>query len=149
MRRLLAAALLLGGLLLAGCTASTPHPATTSAGLITPLSITRFGGMIGQWQSLSIAADGSWVYTTDPKAGITKQGRLTPVQLTTLVKLLIDPALVTVLANPPTDAPIICTNGQQYRLQVGTSDTFSFVDCGSLPPPVEAVMQELFADTPL
>jgi hypothetical protein len=148
MRRLFAAALLLGGLLVAGCTASTPHPATTSAGLITPLSITRFGGMIGQWQSLSIAADGSWVYT-DPNAGTTTRGQLTPAQLSALVRLLTDPALVTALSTHPTGAPIVCTDGPEYTLQFGTTDTFTFLDCGGIPPPVLAVIQELTADTPL
>jgi hypothetical protein len=150
MRRLLAVALLLGGLLLAGCSAATPHPTTTSAsaGLITPLSIGRSGGIAGQRQSLSIAADGSWIYT-DAKTGTSTRGQLTSAQSSALVTLLTDPALITVLSNHPTDAPIVCTDGLEYTLQFGSSDTFTFLDCGSLPPPVQAVIQELVADTPL
>src|SRR5262252_2392399 len=110
MRKLLAAALLLSGPLLVSCSTAAPQPAPTdtapassSAGLITPMSIGRWAGP-GVGQSLWIAADGSWLYT-DPKAGVSTRGHLTATQLTALVKLLTDPTLVTALSHPPTDAP--------------------------------------------
>jgi hypothetical protein len=154
MRKLFAAVLVAGALATAGCATAAPQPAptnaspvTSSVGLITPLVVGRWAGP-GAGQSLWIAADGSWLYT-DPKAGISTRGQLTPAQSSALVKLLTDPALVTALADPPSDAAISCPDGRAYTLRFGTSDTFSFLDCGSLPPAVEAVIQELMADTPL
>jgi hypothetical protein len=113
--------------------------------LITPLTVTRAGGIAGAQQSLSVSADGSWVYT-DAKTGQTTSGQLTAAQASALTTLLTDPKLTQLLSDhaTPTSA---CTDTFTYTLQFGTSDTFTFTDCGNLAPSVQAVIQALSDDT--
>ena len=136
---------------LAGCATASPAPVTPSAtasagGLITPVSVTRAGGLAGVRQTLSIAADGSWTFT-DAKSGQSSTGQLTSAQLTALVTLLTDPTLIQALSNHATPTGV-CNDGFQYTLQFGSSDTFTFADCGTMEPPVRAVIQALTDDTP-
>jgi hypothetical protein len=136
---------------LAGCATSpvpdvTPSATSSAGGLITPVSVTRAGGLAGVRQTLSIAADGSWSFT-DAKSGQSSTGQLSSAQLAALVRLLTDPTLIQALSNHSTPTGV-CNDGFQYTLQFGSSDTFTFADCGTMEPPVRAVIQALTDDTP-
>jgi hypothetical protein len=155
MRRMAVVVVLLGlGAVgaLAGCSTASPAPDVTpsatagAGGLITPVSVTRAGGLAGVRQTLNIAADGSWTFT-DVKSGKRSTGKLTGTQLSALVTLLTDPTLIQALSNHPTSTGV-CSDGFQYTLRFGSSDTFTFADCGAMEPPVHAVIQALTDDTP-
>jgi hypothetical protein len=153
MRKLFAAVLLTGALVLAGCSTASPTPTptpTTSApvaGLITPISVTRFGGIAGQHQSVSIQADGAWSFT-DSKTGQTSHGQLTAAQARALEATLTDPALTKALAYSSPTAIVACADGFEYMLQFSAIDTFTFFDCGQMDPALTAVITALKADTP-
>jgi hypothetical protein len=151
MRKLFATVLLTGALVLAGCSTATPTPTPTTsapvAGLITPISVTRFGGIAGQHQSVSIQADGAWSYT-DSKTGQTSHGQLTAAQASALEATLTAPALTKALASVNPTAIAQCADGFEYMLQFSAIDTFTFVDCGGMDPALTAVIAALKADTP-
>lgn len=153
MRRLIVLVITLAATALAACAPAAPNPAPTGStsgppggGLVTPVSITRTGGLAGVRQTVDISADGSWTYT-DARAGASTQGRLTPAQLSALVALLTDPKLIQALSDHATPTGV-CNDGFEYTLRFGSSDTFTFVDCGEMAPPVRAVIEAVTDDTP-
>ncbi len=148
MRKLVVAVVLLGGVALAGCStpASGPGPVPTGpsasdqvSGLITPISITRTGGIVGVRQSLDISADGSWVFT-DSKTRQSSRGAFTAAQLTTLNALLTDPKLIQQMTERSAPAGV-CADGFDYTIKFGAADSFSFSDCGDMQPAVAAVIR--------
>jgi hypothetical protein len=155
MRRagLVVAALLIG--LAGGC--ATPVPGTTSttsapgdtpaaANAVVPITIVRTGGIAGVNQTIAIATDGSWVYSTAQRGGATGQnqtGQLTPVQLTGLRAAVADPGFAGQLKL--TDKSQACADAFEYTVSVGDEKS-TFIDCNQSSRPLVSQALQIVTD---
>jgi len=99
--------------------------------------------MAGVRQTLTVTADGSWVYT-DAKTGSTERGMFTADQRAAVVQLLSNPAMVSQLAQRST--PSACNDGFIYTIAMG-AEQFTFADCGGNGLPKQLIAA-LSAATP-
>jgi hypothetical protein len=126
----------------------TGAPTSTDAapGLVTPIVVTRTGGIAGQSHTLDVAADGNWIYT--PGGQAPQRGQYTADQLTALRAALADPALLGALSRRPA-SDVRCADTFTYTFRFGLADTYTYDDCPGPPPaPVMALLAALHAGTP-
>ncbi len=151
MRRLVAVLAVLAGLVLAACSSPAPAPAptgssaSTDAGLITPISVSRTGGIAPRLDVFAVSADGTWTYTS---GGATpSRGRFTADQLSAITRAMTDPDLIEELTRAK-GSTVACADEFTYTFRFGTGDSFVFAGCPTTPPAVAALLSALGAGTP-
>jgi hypothetical protein len=116
--------------------ADPPSPAVT---------VVRTGGFAGVNETLTVAPDGSWLYT-DHRRNLTQAGTLTPAQRAQLRAAATDPALAAAFREPAGGG---CADGFQYAVTVGDLSG-SFDDCGGTDhAAIRAVIAAVTPATPL
>jgi hypothetical protein len=114
---------------------------------LTPLVVNRSGGLTGLMQEISIAADGSWIFT-DERTGRVDQGRLSAAQRQQLAKLTSDPGLALEARHEP--PPGLCADAFVYVVTVGEL-SFRYEQCGASSdrPRADALLNIVIDATPM
>jgi hypothetical protein len=122
-------------------------PAPGGAPLGGGITVTKSGGIAGVRQVLTIAPDGSWVFT-DQKGGKKQNGRLTGSQLQQLAQMVADPALIAELRVPARTG--VCNDAFMYAIAFREL-TYRFEQCGGPTnhPRTDAVLNLILASTPM
>jgi hypothetical protein len=151
------AALVVGGVAVAGCAGSSPVPAggvplvapAPSRPVRTPaLEVSREPAAAGTRQRLTIAPDGGWMFfpaSGSTYAGTLNAGRLTTAQHAELARLLAVPELAAEAADPAVGT---CPGRDRFVMTVaGTSATWT--DCLDGRPALAAVIMLIRTATPI
>ncbi len=98
-------------------------------------------------QQLTIAPDGSWVYT-DKRTNEIQQGKLTPAQRQDLAGLMANPALL--LEARATPAAGVCSDAFIYTVAIGEM-SMRYEQCGgpAKRPLTDAILTLVVDATPL
>jgi hypothetical protein len=130
----------------AGCARNqATTPASSPAQAMTPVTVTRTGGLPGVNDRVTVTADGGW--TATDRSGKTRTGRLSAGQLTRLTELS-GSGQFAAEATRPTQ-PVLCMDALAYTVAV-SGTTVSYVDCpDSTPPPTTASIVRLVSEAAL
>jgi hypothetical protein len=124
-----------------------PGPAPGGAPLGAGITVTKSGGIAGVRQVLTLAPDGSWVFT-DFKTAKKESGRLTGSQLQQLAQMVADPALIAELRVPARTG--VCNDAFMYAISIREL-TYRYKQCGGPTnhPRTDAVLNLILASTPM
>jgi hypothetical protein len=126
-----------------------PDPSTTVAQSKSSaaVTVTRTGGLLGVTQEVTIAPDGSWVFT-DKQTGMTERGQFTADQVRRLATLAADPALLAEARR--SIPPAQCADGYVYAVSA-RKVSFTFEECGDTAnrPLTTALLNLLLDATPM
>ncbi len=132
-----------------GSATSGEAPSGTTGGTTSApkVSIVRTGGIAGVRQQLTVAPDGSWVYT-DRRTDKVERGRLTEAQRLQLARIAADPALAQEARR--SDPPGPCADMFVYAMTIGDY-SYGYAPCGvgTRRPLTEQVLNLLSDATPL
>ena len=134
-------------LAIAGCGAPAgPAPVGgASAAHPYPLTITRTGGFAGVNESITLASDGGWSYTS-AKGKPAAQGTLAPADLAQVTQTVSNPAFGADVRAHKTGGT--CADGFTYSVSIGP-ETSTFEECGGTDRPLfSALVTMLGQKTP-